>query len=104
MRKEAPEIGWGAFNVIDSGDPGVLIMRYEWRKNVVMIIHSFHDKPVEITFGIFEDDEAKSLVDILDGHDSRTDGDGKHHMVLEPYGFRWYRAGGLDYLLKRSEV
>lgn len=104
MRKEAPEIGWGTFNVIDSGDPGVLIMRYEWRKNVVMIIHSFHDKPVEITFALREDDDANSLVDILDGHDSRADGDGKHHMVLEPYGFRWYRAGGLDYLLKRSVV
>ncbi|MGR9257804.1 alpha-amylase family protein [Rhizobium leguminosarum] len=104
MRKEAPEIGWGTFNVIDSGDPGVLIMRYEWRKNVVMIIHSFHDKPVEITFALKEDDDANSLVDILDGHDSRADGDGKHHMVLEPYGFRWYRAGGLDYLLKRSVV
>ncbi|MGZ2487241.1 maltose alpha-D-glucosyltransferase/alpha-amylase [Rhizobium pisi] len=104
MRKEAPEIGWGTFNIIDSGDPGVLILRYEWRKNVVMIIHSFHDKPVEITFALKEDDDAKSLVDILDGHDSRADGDGKHHMVLEPYGFRWYRAGGLDYLLKRSAV
>ncbi|MBB3302488.1 alpha-amylase family protein (plasmid) [Rhizobium leguminosarum] len=104
MRKEAPEIGWGTFNVIDSGDPGVLIMRYEWRKNVVMIIHSFHDKPVEITFALREDDDANSLVDILDGHDSRADGDGKHHMVLEAYGFRWYRAGGLDYLLKRSVV
>jgi maltose alpha-D-glucosyltransferase/alpha-amylase len=104
MRKEAPEIGWGTFNIIDSGDPGVLILRYEWRKNVVMIIHSFHDKPVEITFALKEDDDAKSLVDILDGHDSRADGDGKHHMVLEPYGFRWYRAGGLDYLLKRSVV
>ncbi|MBY5905749.1 trehalose synthase [Rhizobium leguminosarum] len=104
MRKEAPEIGWGTFNVIDSGDPGVLIMRYEWRKNVLMIIHSFHDKPVEITFALREDDDANSLVDILDGHDSRADGDGKHHMVLEAYGFRWYRAGGLDYLLKRSVV
>ncbi|MGZ2487978.1 maltose alpha-D-glucosyltransferase/alpha-amylase [Rhizobium pisi] len=104
MRKETPEIGWGTFNITDSGDPGVLILRYEWRKNVVMIIHSFHEKPVEITFALKEDDDAKSLVDILDGHDSRADGDGKHHMVLEPYGFRWYRAGGLDYLLKRSVV
>src|SRR5690242_12141491 len=23
---------------------------------------------------------------------------GKHHIVLEPYGYRWYRIGGLDYL------
>jgi maltose alpha-D-glucosyltransferase/alpha-amylase len=24
--------------------------------------------------------------------------------VLEPYGYRWYRVGGLDYLLKRSDI
>lgn len=26
------------------------------------------------------------------------------HILLEPYGYRWYRVGGLVYLLKRSEV
>ena len=30
--------------------------------------------------------------------------DGKHHLLLEAYGYRWYRVGGLDYLLKRSEI
>ncbi len=102
-RKEAPEIGWGGFKVLTCGDPGVLIMRYEWRKNVVITIHSFHDKPLEVSFAANVDQDAGVLIDILDGHDSCAK-DGKHHMVLEPYGFRWYRAGGLDYLLKRSEV
>jgi maltose alpha-D-glucosyltransferase/alpha-amylase len=23
---------------------------------------------------------------------------------MEPYGYRWYRVGGLDYLLKRSDI
>lgn len=104
MRKEAPEIGWGEFTVIDCGDPGVLILRYEWKRNVLAIIHSFHDKPVEISFRIEGNEDASALIDILDGHDSHIDQGGKHRMVLEPYGFRWYRSGGLDYLLKRSEV
>jgi maltose alpha-D-glucosyltransferase/alpha-amylase len=25
-------------------------------------------------------------------------------MMLEPYGYRWFRIGGLDYLLKRTET
>jgi hypothetical protein len=25
-------------------------------------------------------------------------------IVIEPYGYRWYRVGGLDYLLRRTEV
>jgi maltose alpha-D-glucosyltransferase/alpha-amylase len=79
-RKEAPEIGWGGFEVLDCGDPGVLIMRYEWRKNVVIIIHSFHDKPVEVSFAVKDTEDAGVLIDILDGHDSRAK-HGKHDMV-----------------------
>ena len=30
--------------------------------------------------------------------------DDKHHLFLEAYGYRWYRVGGLDYLLKRSDI
>ncbi len=29
---------------------------------------------------------------------------GKHRLLLEPYGYRWFRVGGLDYILKRSEI
>jgi len=104
MRKEAPEIGWGTCSAVDCGDPGVLILRYAWRDNVVIVIHSFHDRPVEIAFRLPQDNDDGPLIDILDGHDSRANHDRRHHMVLEPYGFRWYRAGGLDYLLKRRRA
>jgi hypothetical protein len=26
---------------------------------------------------------------------------GRHRLVMEGYGYRWYRVGGLDYLLDR---
>ncbi len=29
---------------------------------------------------------------------------GRHRLLLEGYGYRWYRVGGLDYLLKRSDI
>lgn len=104
MRKEAPEIGWGSFSVLDCGDTGVLAMRYDWRKNAVVIIHNLHDKPVEITFDPGVGDSGRVLIDIADGADSMADEKGRHDMVLEPFGYRWYRAGGLDYLLKRSDI
>jgi maltose alpha-D-glucosyltransferase/alpha-amylase len=28
----------------------------------------------------------------------------KHQLILEPYAYRWFRVGGLDYILKRSRV
>jgi maltose alpha-D-glucosyltransferase/alpha-amylase len=41
MRKEAPEIGWGECAPIDTGDQGLLALRYDWRGNFVLVIHNF---------------------------------------------------------------
>jgi len=44
------------------------------------------------------------LINLLSDDHSQGNGDGRHTVVLEPYGYRWYRAGGLDYLLRRSDI
>jgi len=44
------------------------------------------------------------LINFLSEDHSRADRNGKHRLVIEPYGYRWYRVGGLDYLLRRSEI
>src|SRR5579862_1742969 len=36
MRKEVPEVGWGDFEILPSGRPDVLAMRYDWRNNSVL--------------------------------------------------------------------
>jgi maltose alpha-D-glucosyltransferase / alpha-amylase len=41
---------------------------------------------------------------LLAENHSRADDRGKHTLMLEGYGYRWYRVGGLDYLLKRSDI
>src|SRR5262249_7349139 len=45
LRKECPEIGWGTYKVLETGDCGVLAVRYEWRNNAIITIHNFHEKP-----------------------------------------------------------
>ena len=44
------------------------------------------------------------LVNLLSNDRSEPDGTGRHCVILEPYGYRWFRVGGLDYLLRRSVV
>jgi maltose alpha-D-glucosyltransferase/alpha-amylase len=44
------------------------------------------------------------LINLLAEDHSHADDSGKHRMVIEAYGYRWYRVGGLDYLLRRTEV
>jgi maltose alpha-D-glucosyltransferase / alpha-amylase len=105
MRKEVPEVGWGDFALIPTRDVAVLGIRYDWRNNSVVFLHNFASDPREVRFAVGLDGEAgQLLVNLLTGDHSRADEDGRHCVMLEGYGYRWYRVGGLDYLLKRSEI
>ncbi len=104
MRKEVPEIGWGEFKILDVGDYAVLAVRYDWRNNAVLIIHNLAAEPREIEFATgLEADDGDILVSLFSGDHSHRLQNGKHRVCLDAYGYRWYRVGGLDYLLKRRE-
>ncbi|HEY0884931.1 MAG TPA: alpha-amylase family protein [Ramlibacter sp.] len=101
MRKEVPELGWGDFTVLETGNDGVLALRHEWRNNTVVTIHNFRGEAVEIGLKV-GNDAGRSLTNLLSEASSEADARGRHHIILEPYGYRWYRAGGLGYLLDRA--
>jgi maltose alpha-D-glucosyltransferase/alpha-amylase len=107
MRKEVPEVGWGDFAIIPSHDAAVLVMRYDWRNNWVLFVHNFDAKPHEIAFSVGLDGEnaeyGMMLINLLSEDHSHADKGGKHRLVIEAYGYRWYRVGGLDYLLRRHD-
>ena len=105
MRKEVPEIGWGDFTFLNTRSTAVLAMRYDWRNNAVVCLHNMTAEPKEIRIAIDQPDEAAcTLVNLLSDDHSNPERDGRHSILLEPYGYRWYRVCGLDYLLKRSEA
>jgi maltose alpha-D-glucosyltransferase/alpha-amylase len=104
MRKECPEFGWGDVTVIDAGDPGLLALRYDWRNNAVLVLHNLKGKPCEAVFDPGPTGESPRLVNLLaEDHADPCDG-GNYCVLLEAYGYRWYRLGGLDYLLRRSDL
>jgi maltose alpha-D-glucosyltransferase/alpha-amylase len=104
MRKEVPEIGWGACTALNTGDNGVPALRYDWRDNSVLIVHNLHSRPVEVTFVVGVGEHGDLLIDIADGGNSEADANGRHRLLLDAYASRWFRVGGLDYLLRRKEV
>jgi maltose alpha-D-glucosyltransferase / alpha-amylase len=104
MRKEVPEIGWGDFEVLKTGDGAVFAIRYDWRNNSVLFLHNLAHEPREVEFSVgVKGDAGKLLVNLLGQDHSRAGDNGRHRVCLEGYGYRWYRVGGLDYLLKRTE-
>jgi maltose alpha-D-glucosyltransferase / alpha-amylase len=102
MRKEVPEIGWGDFSFVRTGSSQVLAMRYAWRNNSVLCVHNLGSEPQEVYLSLQADEADCVLVNLLSEDHSYPEKKGRHRISFEPYGYRWFRIGGLDYLLKRS--
>ncbi len=105
MRKEIPEIGWGDFSFLPLLTSGVLAMEYTWRNNSVVCVHNLVSEPQEIRFRLRTKNacEYEQLTNLL-SDDHCLPNKGHYCIVLEPYGYRWFRVGGLEYLLRRSEA
>jgi maltose alpha-D-glucosyltransferase/alpha-amylase len=101
-RHEAPEIGWGDYAIISTRDPGVLAVRYDWAGNSVVVVHNLHGEPREVQFSVGAPG-GERLIDLLDSSSSTADGAGRHRFIIEPYGYRWFRVGGLRYVMNREE-
>jgi len=100
-RKECPEVGWGTWKVLPTSAPSVLALRYDWRNNAVLFLHNLDPNALSVTFGAGSANGA-FLANVLSDDHSRANGRGQHRVELEGYGYRWFRVGGLDYILRRS--
>ena len=103
-RKEVPEIGWGAVSVLGTRDPAILALRYDWRGNSVVALHNLSHAPREARFRVGKETRHRCLVNLLADAHSQADPSGNHHVILQGYGYRWYRSGGQDEPLHRSEM
>jgi glycosidase len=70
-----------------------------------LFVHNFSAEACTVKFrsGCNEPGDER-LINVLSDDHSQAGDDGRHVVVLEPYGYRWYRVGPLDYLLRRTEV
>ncbi len=107
MRKQMPAIGWGDFSILETGVSDVLAVRYDWRNTGVVVVHNLAKRTQTATFRVSRGGAAEATDDLLvnvlsDDHSRGTEG--THTVRLEPYGYRWYRVGGLDDILRRSEI
>ncbi len=98
MRKELPEIGEGTYEVLDT-PASQLALRYEWEDRCSVFVHNLEDRQVELAIEPGDppgDIERLSCVLTHERYD--PDDKGCYHLVLEPYGYRWLRFGGVDML------
>jgi maltose alpha-D-glucosyltransferase/alpha-amylase len=74
-------------------------MRYEWDDHTLVTLHNFTVKPCAVVLdrgAVGGDTATGKLVDLLATNDSRADENGRYVVELQPYDYRWLRAGGID--------
>lgn len=92
VRKQCPEIGWGEWQILDTGDPAVLALRYRFRGGTVITVHNLAERSASVCL----DDgngQGDPWVELL-GDQPYALVDSSKVMELEPYGYRWFRVGG----------
>jgi maltose alpha-D-glucosyltransferase / alpha-amylase len=93
-RKELPELGWGAWRVLDTDQPSVLAHRCDWQGKGVLVLHNLAPERVKVTVDLGDDVEAgRPMPDLLGNrhHDPATTG---QPLALGGFGYRWLRLPG----------
>ncbi len=99
LRKECPEIGWGDWEILKTNAPEVLVMCYEWQESSLLILHNFAEKPREVDVKL-KGKKGQLLINLLANEQSEAKKNGTHQILLEAYGYRWFRVGDLSPLLR----
>jgi maltose alpha-D-glucosyltransferase/alpha-amylase len=104
MRKEVPEIGWGDFFFLTVQTVKVLALCYQWRNNSVIVLHNFDPEPCEVHLSLKARFGRVKLVNVLSDDHSLPDRKDTHFILLESFGYRWYRVGAVNELVKRTDT
>jgi maltose alpha-D-glucosyltransferase/alpha-amylase len=95
MRRECPEISWGDWTLLNVHTDRVLALRYDWDSRTSVFLHNFSEKPCAVRLHI-DAPCGDVLVNLLGQNESHADDSGRHTIDLEPWGYRWFRAGALN--------
>ncbi|MCE7062025.1 alpha-amylase family protein [Dyadobacter sp. CY343] len=91
LRKECPEIGYGEWEILDTGFTEILGMKYTWRNKILLIWHNFKETSLELVVPEKQAGAAR-LIDLNNNIESKLDERGRHTITLEAYGYRWFKG------------
>jgi maltose alpha-D-glucosyltransferase/alpha-amylase len=94
VRRECPELGWGAWRTIKVSDPRVLVIEARWRDGRMITLHNLSAEPVTIPLpdGLAGLASANQAYQVLGDADPAYRPGGE--VTLGRYGFRWLRLPG----------
>src|SRR3954451_10590505 len=89
VRREAPELGWGASTLLENDPPALLAHRSDWQGSTVVTVHNLSDAPVSAELDLGADIER--VDDLLEEREHDVRGS-RLGVELAPYGYLWLRV------------
>ena len=88
LRKSAPEIGWGEYQVVDVGNDAVLVLQYCWDDRTAMTVHNLAARAakVSVPLGV----ETATLRDRLGSSTPIAAKDGTASIKIAAHGYHWF--------------
>ncbi|SDY24067.1 trehalose synthase [Geodermatophilus africanus] len=94
--RESPELGWGAFTLLEQPHPEVLAHLCSWDDGALVAVHNLGAEPRTVPLTLEGCDADHLLVDLLQDGEQPVDGDGGVELTLDGYGYRWLRVVAPD--------
>jgi glycosidase len=87
--RECPELAWGEYEILETGEPGVLAHQCRIDGSDVIALHNLTDVEVKAALKL---DGPAELVDLLQHGTTKVPADGQIQLTLPPYACRWLRV------------
>ena len=92
-RRLCPEIGWGPWRILESGNESVFAHECEWRGGHVLLVHNLGAAEAGVVLDVSPSVQA-DVSAILGVAEWRVREDGRFEIDLPPYGYQWIRIRG----------
>jgi maltose alpha-D-glucosyltransferase/alpha-amylase len=92
-RKQSSAIGYGRVDVIDCGEPDVLVHRFEWETHLVLAVHNLSAEPRVLNLRRLAGERAHHLeLEFADSSKWGVEPVLDEDVELPGYGYRWIRG------------
>jgi maltose alpha-D-glucosyltransferase/alpha-amylase len=92
-RKELPELGWGAWEVLDADQPTVLAHRCDWQGRGVLVLHNLGPEAVQVGVELEEAETDAPMAELLGDQRYEPARIGEP-LSLQGFGYCWLALPG----------
>lgn len=91
LRRRHPELGWAPTEILDVGDPSVLVLAARGEEAAVVTVHNLGPDGTTVTVSLDDVEPGSRLVDLWAQGPVDDDPTAPFEVQLDGYGHRWFR-------------